>query len=87
MKWNLILIKYFRARTAVLFLALQTTGCMTSLSMQNGPFALNKGEHEIFASSGWTGHSQVLTTSYTAGEDLWQQVQGEKEISEEDFRT
>ena len=59
---------------------------MTSLSMQNGPFALNKGEHEIFASSGWTGHSQVLTTSYTAGEDLWQQVQGEKEISEEDFR-
>ncbi|MBL91782.1 MAG: hypothetical protein CMH56_08245 [Myxococcales bacterium] len=63
-----------------------TMGCVTSLSMQNGPFALNKGEHEVFASGGWTGHSQVLTTSYAAGEDLWQQAQGEKQLSEEEFR-
>jgi hypothetical protein len=62
------------------------TGCVTSLSMQNGPFALDKGEHEVFASGGWTGHSQLFTASYAAGDDLWQQTQGEKTLSEEEFR-
>jgi hypothetical protein len=61
-------------------------GCVTSMSTQNGPFALHQGQHEVFGSGGWTGHSQVLTTSYVAGEDLWEQVQGKKQFEESDFR-
>ncbi len=56
------------------------------MSTQNGPFALKQGQHEVFGSAGWSGHSQVLTTSYVAGEDLWEQVQGQKQFEEEDFR-
>ena len=84
-KWKTNLIMRFSGHIMLMGLFF-TMGCVTSLSMQNGPFALNKGEHEVFASGGWTGHSQVLTTSYAAGEDLWQQAQGEKQLSEEEFR-